>query len=48
MVSENTAPGMGHISNELEQPRLQLLIPYVDGFLPRHSANASTGSTQPE
>jgi hypothetical protein len=48
MVSENTAPGMGHISNELEQPRLQLLIPYVDGFLPLRSADASTGSTHPE
>jgi hypothetical protein len=48
MVSENTAPGMGHISNELEQPRLQLLIPYVDGFLPLRSADAPTGSTQPE
>jgi hypothetical protein len=37
MVSENTAPGMGHISNELVQPRLQLLIPYVNGFLPRRT-----------
>jgi hypothetical protein len=34
MVSENVGPGKGHFSNELEQPRLQLLIPYVDGFLP--------------
>lgn len=37
MVSENVKPGMGHISNELEQPRLQLLIPFVDGFLPVRS-----------
>jgi hypothetical protein len=48
MVSENVAPGMGHISNELEQPRLQLLIPYVDGFLPRRAAEAAEGSRQPE
>jgi hypothetical protein len=34
MVSENVAPGKGHYSNELAQPRLQLLIPYVGGFLP--------------
>jgi len=35
MVSENTT-GKGHYSNELEQPRLQLLIPYLNGtFLPR-------------
>jgi hypothetical protein len=36
LVSENVAPGKGHYSNELEQPRLQLLIPYLNGtFLPR-------------
>ncbi len=36
MISENIAPGKGHYSNELEQPRLQLLIPYLNGtFLPR-------------
>ena len=41
LVSENTAPGKGHYSNELEQPRLQLLIPYVDGvFLPRREGSA--------
>ena len=34
LVSENLAPGKGHLSHELEQPRLQLLIPFVDGFLP--------------
>jgi hypothetical protein len=34
LVSENIAPGKGHLSHELEQPRLQLLIPFVDGFLP--------------
>ena len=33
LVSENVAPGMGHKSHELSQPRLQLLIPFVDGFL---------------
>ena len=48
MISENTAPGMGHISNELQQPRLQLLIPYVDGFLPRRAVDSSTGCPQPE
>lgn len=36
LVSENVAPGKGHYSNELEQPRLQLLIPYAGkDFLPR-------------
>jgi quercetin dioxygenase-like cupin family protein len=41
LVSENTAPGKGHYSNEIEQPRLQLLIPYVDGvFLPRATGGA--------
>lgn len=36
LVSENVAPGKGHYSNELEQPRLQMLIPFVnEGFLPR-------------
>lgn len=48
MVSENLAPGMGHISNELEQPRLQLLIPYVDGFLPRRSGDPSMDAPQAE
>ena len=46
MVSENVAPGMGHISNELEQPRLQLLIPYVDGFLPVRPDEPPAGSRQ--
>src|SRR5262245_37451534 len=30
LVSENVAPGNGHYSNELEQPRLQMLIPFVN------------------
>ena len=35
MVSENLT-GKGHYSNELSQPRLQLLIPLVNGvFLPK-------------
>jgi len=35
MVSENLT-GRGHYSNELSQPRLQLLIPLVNGvFLPK-------------
>ncbi len=35
MVSENLT-GKGHYSNELSQPRLQLLVPLVDGvFLPK-------------
>jgi hypothetical protein len=33
LVSENLAPGMGHKSHELAQPRLQLLIPLEQGFL---------------
>jgi hypothetical protein len=33
LVSENVAPGMGHKSNELEQPRLQLLLPFAGEFL---------------
>ena len=32
----NVAPGKGHYSNELEQPRLQMLIPFVNkDLLPR-------------
>jgi hypothetical protein len=34
LVSENVAPGKGHLSHELAQPRLQLLLPFADGFLP--------------
>jgi len=35
MVSENLT-GKGHYSNELSQPRLQLLVPLVNGvFLPK-------------
>jgi len=33
LVSENVAPGKGHLSRELVQPRLHLLVPFVDGFL---------------
>ena len=36
LVSENVAPGKGHYSNELEQPRLQMLIPFANKeLLPR-------------
>lgn len=36
LVSENVAPGKGHYSNELEQPRLQMLIPFTNkDFLTR-------------
>ena len=36
LVSENVAPGKGHYSNELEQPRLQMLVPFVNKeLLPR-------------
>jgi quercetin dioxygenase-like cupin family protein len=48
MVSENVAPGMGHISNELAQPRLQLLVPYLDGFLPRREAASIDERPLPE
>jgi hypothetical protein len=48
MVSENVAPGMGHISNELEQPRLQLLVPYLEGFLPRRDADPADERPRPE
>ena len=48
MVSENVAPGKGHFSNELEQPRLQLLIPYVEGFLPLRSDEPGADTSRPE
>lgn len=44
LVSENVAPGKGHYSNELEQPRLQMLIPFLNkDFLPRTSAPDADG-----
>jgi hypothetical protein len=48
MVSENVAPGKGHYSTELDSQRLQLLIPYVDGFLPVRSGEPSAEARQPE
>ena len=47
LVSENVLPGMGHLSHELEQPRLQLLIPFKDGFLPSDGVEQIASSGPP-
>jgi quercetin dioxygenase-like cupin family protein len=46
MVSENVAPGKGHYSTELDSQRLQLLIPYTDGFLPLASEPPGESRTE--
>src|SRR4029079_12280052 len=38
LVSENLAPGKGHLSHELSQPRLQILIPFADESAPARAA----------
>jgi uncharacterized protein YjlB len=47
LVSENTT-GTGHLSNEIETPRLQLLIPYTEGFLPEAASGPSAADPRSE